>query len=352
MSDEETKLEETGNETAKSEPIQKKKMPKGARIAVIISASLVGFIGVAYLGMVTYFRAPVSNYYNHSERAFVIPGIDDGLIGQGLDYDEDSENFVMCGYRSKGASQIGIVEKGSGKTIKMLNLLNEDGSNNTAHAGGLTVHGEYLYICHSSSGSKNALDVYSWAEALSTKEDSIKCIGKVNLAFSDQDYLKPSWTTDYDGKIVIGEFYNKGDHETNPLHQKGENKAIAVEFNFDDTKTETFGIDLTPVKAYSLPSKVQGAAFDNDYMYLSTSYGPAFSHIEFCNVNGVNSEGKVTVFGQEVDYVTATPEKSLLAPPMSEEIELISGWMVTMCEAASNKYVFGKFTGARYCYST
>ena len=37
---------------------------------------------------------------------------------------------------------------------------------------------------------------------------------------------------------------------------------------------------------------------------------------------------------------------------MSEEIVIVDGKLYTMCESATNKYIFGKFTSAKYCYAT
>ena len=37
---------------------------------------------------------------------------------------------------------------------------------------------------------------------------------------------------------------------------------------------------------------------------------------------------------------------------MAEEIIFVDGKMLIMCESASAKYVFGKFTGGRWCYAT
>lgn len=88
-------------------------------------------------------------------------------------------------------------------------------------------------------------------------------------------------------------------------------------------------------------------------MYLSTSYGPAFSHIS--RYTGTKEEGSVTVLGQTVpryvlDSSTQTAEFKLA--PMAEEILVVDGKLYTMCEAATDKYIFGKFTSAKYCYAT
>ena len=36
---------------------------------------------------------------------------------------------------------------------------------------------------------------------------------------------------------------------------------------------------------------------------------------------------------------------------MAEEIVTVDGKLYTMCESATDKYIFGKFTSAKYCYA-
>lgn len=88
-------------------------------------------------------------------------------------------------------------------------------------------------------------------------------------------------------------------------------------------------------------------------MNLSNSYGPAFFHIS--RYTGTKEEGSVTGLGQTVpryvlDSSTQTAEFKLA--PMAEEILVVDGKLYTMCEAATDKYIFGKFTSAKYRYAT
>ena len=40
------------------------------------------------------------------------------------------------------------------------------------------------------------------------------------------------------------------------------------------------------------------------------------------------------------------------AAPMAEEIVFVNGKLLIMSESASMKYIFGNFTGGRWCYAT
>ena len=52
------------------------------------------------------------------------------------------------------------------------------------------------------------------------------------------------------------------------------------------------------------------------------------------------------------DKLNQNLENDIKTPPMSEEIVLIDGKLYQANESASNKYVFGKFTGGKYLYSS
>ena len=49
---------------------------------------------------------------------------------------------------------------------------------------------------------------------------------------------------------------------------------------------------------------------------------------------------------------SSTQKGDIKLAPMSEEIVIVDGKLYTMCESATNKYIFGKFTSAKYCYAT
>lgn len=67
-------------------------------------------VALFFLGVRLYFRLPVRNYYQASERGFIIPGCSDDFIAQGIVYDEKSGCFLVNGYQKDGiASPIHFV---------------------------------------------------------------------------------------------------------------------------------------------------------------------------------------------------------------------------------------------------
>lgn len=160
-----------------------------------------------------------------------------------------------------------------------------------------------------------------------------------------------------DGLLYIGEFYRDPNYPTSDSHKltspSGElNPALLAVLPL--SSDAPLGISGDILCAYSVPGLIQGMCLDDKgRICLSASYGAAFSHIYIYSspVSGGNAE----VLGQKVPLYFL--DSSCLAldikiPPMSEEIVFANGRLYTMCESASNKYIFGKLTSARYCYAT
>lgn len=323
------------------------------KVIGIILCCVIGFFLMLILGIRIYFRLPVSAYYKNSEKAFVIPGVSDGMVHQGLAYDKKTDEFLITGYKSGGkASQVSIVSKSSGKEIKRLNLANEDGSAFTGHVGGISLNGDFIYVADG-----KGLAVFNKSDFISAKSgDSVKMSGCFKTV-TENDYLRVAFTHVEGDMIYVGEFYRKSNYPTPDTHKYttaagDKNTALILVYKLDETAP--FGISKKIERAYSTRGLVQGMCFDEDgKIYLSTSYALAFSHV--FAYDATKQEGEITVLEQKVPlYVldSSTMLKDIKLPPMSEEIVILNGKLYTMCEAATNKYIFGKFTSAKYCYAT
>ncbi len=330
---------------------QKKKL-KPWLIALIVIGGVIAFVGLAVLGAIGYFRLSVQAYYNASEKAFVIPGLNEGFVPQGMHYDERTESFFLSGYSNQDeASPVYIVK---GENAKKVLLLKEDGSDFTGHSGGVALFNDYVYIAGS-----NCLYVYSYSEMINVENGGgVKCKGLFSTKVSGDDYVGTSFVTAHNGTLTVGEFYDGGKYATHPSHEittaAGDtNRALAVQYTLSESAQ--FGIEPTPMSAFSLPNKVQGLCFADGKIYLSTSYGVAFSHIYEYDESKVKKEKDITLLGQTLPLYaldSASLVNEYKIAPMSEEIVMLDGKLYVMCESASDKYIFGKFTGAKWCYKT
>ncbi len=302
-------------------------------------------------------RLPVADYYKNSEKAFLIPGISDNLVVQGLCYDEKEQLFLITGYRTDGkASQVSIVRKTDGKELKKINLLDQEGKAFRGHVGGIAIYGEYVYIA---GGRNHCVYVYAYKDfGNALNGDHVKCLGSISTGVSEEDHISVAFVTVFDGQLYVGEFYRAQNYPTPDSHKittkaGAQNTALMISFDFD--ADAEFGVSSEISAAYSLPGLVQGVVISEDRIYLSTSYGVAFSHIYVYDRKKLAEEGDITLLGKKAKLY-ALDSSSLLrdikAPPMAEEIVKVDGKLYTMCESATNKYIFGKFTSAKYCYAT
>lgn len=326
---------------------------KALKVALIILCCLVGLVLLLVLGVRAYFRLPVRDYYKNSEKAFVIPGLSDGMIHQGLAYDSENDTFFITGYRTDGAaSQVSLVSRADGKEIKRLNLAGEDGSAYTGHVGGITVGKDFVYVA-----SSKGLVAFHRADFASAKSgESVRAVGTFSTETAD-DSLHVAFTHIEGDTIYVGEFYREENYKTPDSHKYttaagDKNPSLILAYKLDDTAP--LGISEKIERAYSIPGLVQGMCFDAEgRMYLSTSYAVAFSHLYSYETN--KQEGEITVLGQEVPLFvldSSTMIEDIKLAPMAEEITVVDGKLYTMCESATNKYIFGKFTSAKYCYAT
>ena len=339
--------------------MSKKFGSKAKKVIITILVVLVALVAIVLIGARIYFRAPVSAYYKASEKAFVIPGLMDNMTPQGLDYVSSVDTYLICGYQKDGApSRIYRVDGATGKDDGYVVMGDENGNGIKPHAGGLASHGEYLFV----AGDEDAcINVYSLNDVLSAKSgDVVKKLGSFSTKFLD-DKINVAWICFSDDCMIVGEFYREPNYPTPDDHvfEWGEgdvNHALALCYRISDDEDARFGLEIKPCNVLSLPDQVQGIEVYDNKIWLSQSYATSKSTISCYNAFDDASNKFVDVKNVGIINVFALDSKTFVssfeAPPMAEEIFILDGKMYIMCESASNKYVFGNFTGARWCYAT
>ncbi len=325
-----------------------KKKTNKKSFAVVLSTVLaitVTVICILLAGVRAGEKIAFADFYKRARTEFAIP-TRGGFVGQGLDYLEDENAFITCGYAaSKGkCSMVYYIDKDGNATRTLLK--NADGSNYTGHTGGIAHYKEYFYIT-----GDDGCDVFALADLLDHKSESKK-LGEVKTL------LDPAYCNVYEGKFFTGSFYRAGNYET-PDWQRittpngDKNMAVITVFDIDDNAADSFYISPEPSAVYSTAGLVQGMTFTEDEIVLSTSYGLAASHLYFYDKSGI-SAGQLTLKGKNVPlyYLDgACLNRTVTAPPMSEEIVYLNGRIYIMTESASNKYIFGKLMSGKHLWS-
>ena len=233
-------------------------------------------------------------------------------------------------------------------------LLDEDGAPHTGHAGGVGKFKDWVYVAGSSD---HCIYVYSYEEITSGAKQ-VKSIGCYFLETYEDDYLKASFLTVVDNRLVVGEFFHEPSYKTLNSHKitssSGEKfGGIALEYVLN--QDYEYGIASTPLMAYALPDKVQGVHFTNENFYLSTSLGLKHSYVYEYSIQKLEKIANYEILGEKIELKAFTQTarlKTYKIPPMSEGIVIIGSKMYVMSEFACNKYFLGKFVGAKWCYST
>ena len=331
---------------------------KPLMIMLIVIGSLVALLALVLVGAVCYFKIPVASYYNASDKAFVIPDIQKGYVPQGMHYCEDDKVLLLSGYRADGAaSPVYVLDAKTGDCLQSVTLKNQDGTDFVGHGGGIAKYGDFVYV----TGDDAVLYVYSFADIMAAEiSGSVCCKGSISLKVSDDDYLIPAFVTVYKDTLVLGEFYREEVYPTPASHhlttQVGDvHYALAVRFTL--SAQSEYGIVTEPTVAFSLPAQVQGMTFtpDGERVYLSTSWGLSFSHILEYDMTKLQKQGEITVLGKTVPMYAmdcASLIKDHKIAPMSEEMAIVDGKLYVLPESASDKYIFGRLTGGKWCYAT
>ena len=317
---------------------------------VIISLMvLLLLIALLLLGVRLYFRLPLSDYYRASEVAFRIPGLSEGFIPQGLDFDEENGLWLVTGYQKDGgAAPLYLLDEDGTQQKKLLFSLS-DGTPYLGHAGGLALRDDRLYLAGGEDGSKPVKGQALLRQREQRPRDAVRA-GPAVCAAKNVTIAK--------GALIVGEFYRAGDYPTPDNHivecASGDtHRALALVYPLD--QTEALGVSPAPTLAYALPAQVQGMYFSEGNWYLSSSWGLSRSVISVYDDARLARENDVTLLGYTLPCYSLSADSHVSAvqfPPMAEEIVVRKGKLYVMNESASRKYVFGMFTGGNRCYAT
>lgn len=343
------------------EEAKKTKLEKVMKVLKITMLTILILAGVLYYGVRIYFKTPITNYYNASAKAFVIPGLNDDFVPQGFCYDENETQYLISGYNSQGkASSIYVVndEKDEEQTpTKRVSLAKADGKAFTGHAGGVAINGDYVYLANG-----QYIYVFLYSDIKQAKNGDKVCIigSKPIKSSSGDDAVSASFVHTCGDKLYVGEFHDGGKYKVNPAHKEttptGEKRnALMLEYDLNVADSE-YGIAKKPNCVFAIPNKVQGVCVDGDKIYLSTSYGLSFSQIfKYDLAKSKLVSGEKTVLGQSLPlyyFDRACYDKTYKTAPMAEELVYKDGKLYIMSEFACNKYIMGKFVDGKYCYAT
>ncbi len=287
-----------------------------------------------------------AGFYANSKRFEKIPAHNEKFVPQGYIFLNEPDIRLACGYMSDGtASRIYVLE--DEKSPVCISMKNVDGSDYTGHTGGIDVLGDFVYVT-----GDTGCDIFSLADILDG--DGIATVRNVLPTINN-----PAYCVIRNGVLYVGAFYRAGNYETPASHHfttpaGDQNTALLAVYTLD---SET-GLAKKDVPDYVISTQglVQGMTFiDDNTAVLATSYGLSKSRLYVYDLEKMTESETGFAVSEEATVPlkfldSACLKETITAPPMAEQIVYDGNRIYVMHEAASMKYIFGKFTCGPYVY--
>lgn len=298
-------------------------------VSIILIVAFILFL--AWIALLTYGKLAYDDTFSRRTTITSNPGLKDGLVPQGLTWHQENKVFLTTGYMADGSpSRIYQIDPDTGAV--QFHPLTSGGQPFYGHTGGLQYAAGSLYLADDGSG------LYRFSGQLPASGSSMEIGQPIQL------HCNASFVHASGGYIYVGEFNNDREYActNNFSYNNTYHSAIIAKY-----RPGSFG---NPVAVYSIPNEIQGMVILTDgTLVLSQSYGLSPSRFHLYPPAGQLKTGR-TMHGTEVIFL-GEPERTVEAPPMSEDLDLYQGQLVYLTEAASKKYRFGNLYLDRKIYS-
>jgi len=339
------------------------------------------------------------------EPAFLIPGLEqnENFIIQGIEYCAALDKTLVCGYIKPETehpnSVIFVIDMtktaktGSGVTYygvleKELLLEKADGTAFTGHAGGIAVGKKFVYLAN---GGKIYYFPLSEITAASATDN-------VTLDESIKVPVGASYCSYADGTLFVGEFEWGEDYTTAPEHHHPDNSELTawtVGYELDEEGDSEGAFKYSDGDSVPVPdvvfwhgSKVQGFASTGSKIALSKSYGRkndssiviydnpiakaagavtaaaaagtanatastvTATAARAAETDAAGGEFTVEISGVQVRcYLLTSPERTVTAPPMTEDLSVYEKdgktYLLVANEASSYNYRHELFNSSK-----
>ena len=286
----------------------------------------------------------------------VIPGLNEGMIPQGMCYcAEDKRTYIASYSKADIPSVISVLDEDGILTAEAY-LYNADGSRFSSHVGGLAISDDTLFV----SAPADAEGHYQVAE-IPMKELEGEGTREVKIQKTFRVPVSPSFMNFSDGCLWVGNFYHpKGNYDLSAdmnYTTKAENAEYGcyiLGYDLSKKSVERFdevGPDGYPVPdmVMAAPDRIQGiTSLSNGQMLLSQSYGrKSESRLMSFDTSSTHATlhdfqvGSSRVPGFILDSNCLT--KAVTALPMTEAVSAASDGMILVSfESGALHYSDGK----------
>ena len=285
---------------------------------------------------------------------FTVPGLNQSIVPQGMDYWEEMGWMLISGYCSDESKNGGkgsalfAVDMNSGMMVAEYYLKNIDGTYHTSHAGGVAVTKKNVFIANGSTLYRIPLT------------ELLKQCGDITIAEEIKVPTRASLANCSGGILWVGDFQYGSSYPTDEFrHMKNRRGAMyfawTVGYRLDETTENELsaaamsgGDFATPDIILSTTERIQGMAYlpEVGQIALSQSYGRTNASTLFFYEDPMGDEPHTTVTLNGVSVPvwfldSKLNVKEMPAIPMSEGIANVNGKLYVLFESGAEKYRLG-----------
>lgn len=276
--------------------------------------------------VLNYARIIVSYIFNKNEymETFEIYGNKNGYAPQGLTYSEKYGIILQTAYnKNNNVSMLYVTDFQTGRLIKEIKLLRNDGSINFNHVGGITTDDNKVWITSDYEVNEFNLDAI-----VNTNDIYVKSLKDTKLC-NRGDFCTYCDNTLWIGDFCLNVIYNVKDND--PLLM---GYVLNEEINYN-----------MPNYIISIPKMVQGMAItDNKEFIFTRSYSGLIKSelVIYENILSINTNNYYKLGGNNIKHFKLNNNnkiKTIKLPPMAEEFFIKDDSIFILFESSSDRYI-------------
>lgn len=291
------------------------------------------------------------DFTNIAKREYIVPGLQEGIVPQGMDVWEEKGLLLISGYfdtstntSGSPSSMIVAIDLKTGEMAGKYCLKNVDGTDHSRHVGGLAVTKKNVFLANGSILFRIPLS-------------QIKELGKsgvLNIVEEIKVPTRASFCNYSNGVIWVGDYQDNNKHLTPEWRYMTNNdgklyKAWTVGYKVKDTESEFSDENwnasameyATPDYVLSMTKQIQGFTLIGDQIVLSQSGGNNSQLFVYRNVLKNEQDTSVTLNDKSVpvwflDSGVSVRNYTIL--PMSEGLSVYNDKLLVLFETGTKKY--------------
>ena len=293
-------------------------------------------------------------FYSVSEKAFIIPGLNEHATPQGLTYRKDKNMFYLSAYfyGQVTTSVIFAVDAQTGEKTSEYYLYQADGTPYCGHVGGISVSEKDLYIADGEYVHRISL---SQIDSIG-KKGNLSLEESINLASGSSTHPSNAFIYCADGYLWTGNYHNSSvdKFSKKPFSEKYYTAIRAYKLDMSETSglsaeyktknTDKYEYNYTPAFIYTVNEEgVQGISVTENSLFLSCShiedkYG--FLHTYDRPEADESEEKLIYDDDREVSLIHLDLKKSLNTIPGNEEIVIVDNHIYSSFESGDIRFRF------------